>query len=353
MAPIIVSTDKTQLTQFSGGKQAYPVYLTLGNIRNRLRRRPSEQACILLAYLLMEKVAKRTSSTPTMSALYQRAFHAAMEHIFEPLKTIDHKEGISMTSGNGTIHRVHPILAAYVTDYLEQCLVICAKSRTCPKCTAPFNNLGDGNKYPQCLPSSTIGNIPTPFWLGLPHTKIHLAIMSDILHQVYQGVLSHLVKWCQLLMTKLELDRRIRCLPPAVGLRHFKNGISGLSQISGSKHKNIGKILLGCIIDKLHPHAVTACCALLDFIYLAQYTTHDKTTLGYMDTALDTWHKYKTFFIRVGARDHFNIPKLHFLQHYVFLIHLFGTTNNYNTEMFKRLHIEFSQKGLACFKQTR
>ena len=32
VAPVIISSDKTQLTEFSGNKQAYPVYLTIGNI---------------------------------------------------------------------------------------------------------------------------------------------------------------------------------------------------------------------------------------------------------------------------------------------------------------------------------
>ncbi|ESK83972.1 hypothetical protein Moror_7503 [Moniliophthora roreri MCA 2997] len=36
IAPIIIATDKTQLTQFSGNKQAYPVYLTIGNIPKAL-----------------------------------------------------------------------------------------------------------------------------------------------------------------------------------------------------------------------------------------------------------------------------------------------------------------------------
>ncbi|KIY60816.1 hypothetical protein CYLTODRAFT_363676, partial [Cylindrobasidium torrendii FP15055 ss-10] len=58
IASLIISTDKTQLTQFSGGRQAYPVYLTLGNIPSSIRRKPSEQACILIAYLPVEKVAK-------------------------------------------------------------------------------------------------------------------------------------------------------------------------------------------------------------------------------------------------------------------------------------------------------
>lgn len=37
--PLIFSTDKTQLTNFSGDKSAYPVYVTIGNIPSWLRRR--------------------------------------------------------------------------------------------------------------------------------------------------------------------------------------------------------------------------------------------------------------------------------------------------------------------------
>jgi len=36
LAPVIIATDKTQLTQFSGNKSAYPVYLTIGNIPKAL-----------------------------------------------------------------------------------------------------------------------------------------------------------------------------------------------------------------------------------------------------------------------------------------------------------------------------
>lgn len=37
IAPVILATDKTQLTQFSGNKAAYPVYLTLGNLPKATR----------------------------------------------------------------------------------------------------------------------------------------------------------------------------------------------------------------------------------------------------------------------------------------------------------------------------
>ncbi|KAG5639898.1 hypothetical protein DXG03_002541, partial [Asterophora parasitica] len=40
---------------------------------------------------------------------------------------------------------------------------------------------------------------------------------------------------------------------------------------------------------------------------------------------------------------HLNIPKLHFLNHYLRAIKLFGSTNNYNTEATERLHIDFAK----------
>ncbi|KAG1794519.1 uncharacterized protein BJ212DRAFT_1218035, partial [Suillus subaureus] len=52
-----------------------------------------------------------------------------------------------------------------------------------------------------------------PFWLEFPHCDIHLAITSDVLHQLYQGVFKHMVEWCQELMDEEELDQRLHTLP--------------------------------------------------------------------------------------------------------------------------------------------
>ena len=38
IAPVILASDKTQLTHFRGDKSAWPVYLTLGNIEKATRR---------------------------------------------------------------------------------------------------------------------------------------------------------------------------------------------------------------------------------------------------------------------------------------------------------------------------
>ncbi|EUC54338.1 hypothetical protein RSOL_039620, partial [Rhizoctonia solani AG-3 Rhs1AP] len=48
---VILMSDKTGLTTMVGGKEAYPVYVTIGNIHKRIRRQPLKRAVVLLGYL--------------------------------------------------------------------------------------------------------------------------------------------------------------------------------------------------------------------------------------------------------------------------------------------------------------
>ncbi|KJA22065.1 hypothetical protein HYPSUDRAFT_1085538, partial [Hypholoma sublateritium FD-334 SS-4] len=283
-----------------------------------------------------------------------------------------------MTSSNGAVRNVFPILTSYVADYPEQCLVTCTKYGTCVKCKVKASDLANATAAPKrtqlwtssviqdakadsggnrgqfhkyCMSFDVAGSVYRPFWEGFPLVDIHQTITPDVLHQLYQGVFKHLVSWCQRLLKKGELDQRIRSLPPGYGLRHFKNGFSALSQVSGPERKNMAKIILGCLVGSIPPDASQAIAALLDFIYIAQYPTHDTTTLGYLSDTLDRFHENRDYFITVGVREHFNIPKFHSLLHYIDSIKEFGTTDNYNTEMFERLHIDFAKNGWRATNQ--
>ena len=96
--PIILSSDKTQLTLFRN-KSAYPLYLTIGNIPKEIRRKPSKRAYVLLAYLpttQLENVTNKAARHRQISNLY----HACMGKILQPLQDAG-LSGIFMTSGDG------------------------------------------------------------------------------------------------------------------------------------------------------------------------------------------------------------------------------------------------------------
>ena len=110
----------------------------------------------------------------------------------------------------------------------------------------------------------------------------------------------------------------------------------------------MAKVLLGSIIGIVLRQAVKATQLLLDFIYLTQYPSHSDSTLQYLDEALQFFHKEKHIFQDIRPEINFNIPKLHSLLHFSESIRLFGTTNNYNTEQFERLHIDFAKDAFRA-----
>src|SRR6266545_7118685 len=99
--PIIISTDKTQLTTFRN-KSAYPLYLTIGNIPKEIRRKLSNCAYVLLAYLLttrLENVSNKAARCCQLANLY----HACMGCVLAPLREAG-TTGIFMASGDGLVH---------------------------------------------------------------------------------------------------------------------------------------------------------------------------------------------------------------------------------------------------------
>jgi len=110
-------------------------------------------------------------------------------------------------------------------------------------------------------------------------------------------------------------------------------------------------ILLGCMIGKVPRDVIISYRSLLDFIYLAQYPSHDGDTLAYMEKALKDFHQHKNILFALGVREHLDIPKIHSLLYYVDSIMWFGTTDNYNTEMMERFHIDFCKEGWYASNQ--
>jgi hypothetical protein len=369
--PVILSSDKTQVTMFRN-KMAYPVYLTIGNIPKAIRRKPSRHAYILLAYLPTDKLEHITNKAARRRTL-ANLFHTCMGRITQPLK-IAGQLGHNMTSGDGATRRGHPILACFAGDYPEQVLATCTKTGDCPICPVSHKELGEnvcpGLRDLHCILQALeafdeqepaewkrtcseiqIKPIPMAFWMELPYSHIFRSISPDILHQLYQGIIKHLIAWIQSAYSTQEIDARCRRLPPNHHIRVFMKGISKLARVSGKEHDQICRFLLGLIVGIPLPGNRSPSClvcavrAIIDFLYLAQYPVHTSHTLDMMDKALDQFHQNKSIFIDLGIRTNFNIPKLHALLHYTQSIRLYGTTDNYNTEYTERLHIDFAKEA--------
>ncbi|KAG6905232.1 hypothetical protein DXG01_004078 [Tephrocybe rancida] len=212
VVPVILSSDKTSLMLFSGDKQAYPVYLAIGTTDHKVRRQTSAHAMVLIGYIPVTKLECFSKARQAVEG-YQ-LFHNSMEAILEPLINAG-KNGVIMTCADGMERRVYPILAAYVADYPEQCLVVGCQENSCPTCTMDPKQRGDPvhsvlrdpDKTLTILAQQACGDDPpkfakqclwpiNPFWRDLPHCNIFQSITPNLLHQLHKGVFKdHTVSW--------------------------------------------------------------------------------------------------------------------------------------------------------------
>lgn len=271
--PLIISSDKTQLTLFRN-RSAYPVYVTIGNIPKELRRKTSLQGQLLIGYLPVTKFAGIKNEDVRRRAL-AGLFHMCMRDLLKPLRDVA-EDGVIIASGDGVRRRCHPLLAAFVGDYPEQVLAAGVKYGLCPKGilsnllfgTEAHCETRDVKAIVDALRMEPTTDDPVKavefieacrkagvkpveaFWQDYPYADMFTAIQPDILHQLYQGMVKHLILWLKKAYGARAIDERFQTMPDNAQLRNFHKGISGLSRVSGSEHQDIIRVLL-TVIDGL------------------------------------------------------------------------------------------------------
>ncbi|THU88318.1 hypothetical protein K435DRAFT_866398 [Dendrothele bispora CBS 962.96] len=199
IVPVIISSDQTQLTTFRN-KNCYLVYVTIGNIPKEIRRKPTRQGQILLGYLPIIKLSNLTGPLAMRRRMVANIFHACMGYMLKPLEKAGRK-GVHMASGDGLVHRTHPIFALHVSDYPEQLLITGCKKGECPTCPIPMDEVGDSaevynfHDFAQVLEAfdkldqglgptafrrackdAGIKPIQQPYWINLPFVNIFHSI---------------------------------------------------------------------------------------------------------------------------------------------------------------------------------
>lgn len=196
-----------------------------------------------------------------------------MKKVLEPLEQAG-VTGLPMTSGDGLVRRSHPLFASFIGDYPEQILTTGAMTGECPACPEhrddigqydphhilPFRDLDailtaldsfDSNPaaFLQTCSDAGIKPIIDPFWKDLPYTYIFRSITPDVLHQLYQGIMKHLINWVTEACGAEEIDARCRRMPPNHNVCVFMKGITSLSRVTGQEHDQICRFLVGLVVD--------------------------------------------------------------------------------------------------------
>ncbi|KAI6163524.1 hypothetical protein EDD17DRAFT_1507233 [Pisolithus thermaeus] len=326
VAPIILSLDKTTLSQFSSDKKAWPVYLTIGNISKDVRQQVAAHVTLLIGYLPVSKL--ECFHKKSWSLVGHHLFHHAMSLLLHPL--VDSGlQGREMICANGYLCRVHPILAAYIADFQSNACKYSKVENTLPTphCLVQSNQHGDleecmcrrmadmlktlkcmkKNKQSRKFNAKGLHAVFNPFWKELPFTDIFTCLTPNILHQLHKGIFhDHLLQWCISIIGKKEIDAHFQAMTQYPCLRHFKKGISSVLQWTGTEHKEMERVFVGLLASAVNDHVLVVAHSLLDFIYYAQLQQHMDTTLTAMEESLKTFHSHKHILVELQVADSYN-----------------------------------------------
>jgi len=142
-------SDQTHLTNFSGDKKAWPVYITLGNLQSGRHNSPTSMAVLLVALLpIPSKLSMSSKAHQRQRQINADTLRDVFELIFAPLQDPAH-DRVPIHCPDGKVRRCFPILAAWIADHMENVALHGIKSKICPRCKVPAVKLGTNLKiYP-------------------------------------------------------------------------------------------------------------------------------------------------------------------------------------------------------------
>jgi len=135
-------SDQTNLTNLSGDKKAWPVYITIGNLPSARHNSPGSMAVLLLALLpIPPKLSKSSKADQRQRKIIADTLQDVFELIFAPLQDVAHT-GIAIDCADGKVRQCFPILSGWIADHMENVALHGLKTNACPKCEVPTHELG-------------------------------------------------------------------------------------------------------------------------------------------------------------------------------------------------------------------
>src|SRR5258708_1891102 len=147
---VILESDGTHLTNFSGSKVFHALYMTLGNLYRHIRRQPQSGAWVLLAILPSSSFTQtlinltspqsyvklnKNQAASLPGILKQHLYHECMVTVIDPLCYAKRRSHLVLGPGI-KIHSSMACLVGYIADMKEQFMIAHVTSKACPICLA-------------------------------------------------------------------------------------------------------------------------------------------------------------------------------------------------------------------------
>ncbi|KAG1849361.1 hypothetical protein C8R48DRAFT_750259 [Suillus tomentosus] len=362
LVPIILGSDKTTVSVGTGNNEYYPLYASIGNVRNNVRR-AHRDALVIIGFLAIPKTDRSHSKDDAFRIFRRQLFHSSLSAILSSLRPVMTTYEV-VRCGDGHFRRVIYSLGPYIADYEEQLVLSCVVKHWCPKCIAVRTNLDGGGIYrtrefTDFLINELhadvlwdefglIGDL-VPFTNDFPRADIHELLSFDLLHQLIKGAFKdHLVGWVAKYLKAVhgtkrseeimsDIDRRVAAVASFAGLRRFPQG-RDFKQWTGDDSKALMKVFLPAIEGHVPQDMVRAFRALLEFCYLVRRNIITEDTLIQIQDALRRFHHYRKIFDTIIPT--FSLPRQHSMAHYVDMIRLFGAPNGLCSSITELKHIK-------------
>ena len=135
-------SDQTNLTNFSGEKKAWLVYMTIGNLPSTILNRPGSMVILLPGLLpIRSKLANSSWANKLQRLINAETLCGVFELIFAPLNSAA-RQGAPIDCADGKIRRCFPIMSGWIADHMQNVTLHGIKSNPCPKCEVPPEELG-------------------------------------------------------------------------------------------------------------------------------------------------------------------------------------------------------------------
>ncbi|KAJ7730745.1 hypothetical protein B0H16DRAFT_1665336 [Mycena metata] len=366
--PAILGADKTTVSVATGNVEYHPCYISIGNIRNNVRR-AHRNGVVPVAFFAIPKTERKYDNDPAFRKFKRQLYHASLSAILSTLKP-GMTTPVIRRCPDGHFRRVIYDLGPFIADYPEQVLLAGTVQNWCPKCTAlPSDLEGFATRRSHDLTDTLMDEWGpkvlwdefgidadiVPFTYDFPRADIHELLSSDLLHQVIKGTFKdHLVSWVEDYLNIVhppalansildEIDRRIAATPQFPCLRRFKHG-RRFKQWTGDDSKALMKIYLPAVKEFIPPQMVRCFSSFLDFCYIVRRPDFDESSLDSVDAAIQRFHEHREVFRDTGVRENFSLPRQHSLVHYRPNIELFGAPGGLCSSITESRHITAVKK---------